>query len=144
MGLPLSLSQAFWGLFMLPNHYQNWAAEEEMSSYGTVATPPAKPDSFQDVTPGPLSYGSTTTPKGKSGERGWLPESTPASRCLASVEATITEQGTRLGIRNPVALFVGTGCAALVVLVMVLSRGWRPGGDNEDDDDDERHLHVVR
>lgn len=72
-----------------------------------------QPASFQDVTPGPKSsYGTTSMPPDPGRYRSQV-------AWWHHYRDAIEEQGAKVGVRNPVALLVGT--CALVLLVLIAS-----------------------
>ena len=75
------------------------------------------PRDFQEVTPGPLSYGTTSgTPPPRSETDKWRTE----VRFQHHVYDTIEAQGQKFGIKHPVALLSGTCALVLFVIIATL------------------------
>jgi len=81
------------------------------------------PSSFQEVTPGPLSYGTTS---GAPPQRP-LADKWRAEVCFHhNLYDTIEAQGHQFGIKHPVALLTGT-CALVLLVIIATLRPAVPG-----------------
>ena len=75
------------------------------------------PSSFQEVTPGPLSYGTTSG----APTQGPLADKWRAEVCFHhNLYDTIEAQGHQFGIKHPVALLTGTCALVLLVIIATL------------------------